>query len=70
MMLVSHIVLVFKSRCVGRTALLKTTVGAAFKIIDACNVILVVKAQSVSHQYQMDLFVVLHFDCVNTIDSR
>ena len=70
MVLVSDKVDVFKGRCVRGSALFLTAVGATLEVIDTCDVVLVVEAQGVTHQYQMDFLVILHLDSINTIDSR
>lgn len=41
-----------------------------FKIIDTRDIVFTVKPQSVTHQDQMHLLVILHFNCVDTIDAR
>lgn len=69
MMLIGDKVLILKCGRMGGTSLNKATEGATLEIIDARDVILVIKTQSVSHQNKMYLFVVLHLNGVDTIDS-
>ena len=70
MVLVHDEVLVLEGRSVRRTVLDQAAKCAALQIIDASDVIFVVKSERVSHQDEMHLFVVLHLNRVDAVDSR
>ena len=70
MMLIGDKVLVFEGGCVGRTVFDQAAESTAFEVIDACDIILIIKPQSVPHENQMHLLIVLHFDGVNAVDAR
>ena len=69
-MLVCDEVLVFQSRCVLSPALDLPTEGAAFKVIDATDIVFIVEPQGVAHEHQVHLLVVLHLDSVDAVDPR
>ena len=70
MMLILDKVLVFEGGRVGRAVFDQAAESTAFKVIDACDIILIIKPQSVAHENQMHLLIVLHFDGVDAIDAR
>ena len=70
MMLVRHKVLVFKSGSMRGAIFDEAAESAALEIIDARNIVCIVEPQSVPHQDQMHLLVVLHLDGIDTIDAR
>ncbi len=68
MMLVGHEVLILQRRCVLGASLHKTTESASFEVVDATHIVFVIEPQRVAHEHQVDLLVVLHLDCVYTVD--
>ena len=42
---------------------------ATFEVVDSCHVILVVKAKRVAHHNKVHFLVILHFNCVDSIDT-
>ena len=68
--LICYEVLVFQSRCVIGASFHKSTKRASLQIIDPLYIILIVETQCVSHEDQVNFVVVLHLNCVDTIDTR
>lgn len=70
MVLVAHKVLVFQSRCVRSSALYLPTESAPFQIVDSLHIVFVVKPESVAHEDEVHLLIVLHLDRVDAVDAR
>ena len=69
-MLIGDKILVFQSRCVLSPAFDLPAECAAFQVIDATDIVFIVEPQSVAHQHQVHLLVVLHLDSVDAVDPR
>ena len=70
MVLIHDKVLVLQSRCVLCESFDTSTKRAAFQIIDARYVLRIIESKRITHQYQMDLLVILHRHGVDTVDAR
>ena len=70
MVLILDEVLIFQGGCVMGPTLDVPAKQTAFKVVYTRDIILVIKPESVSHEYQVNLFVAFHLDRVDTIDAR
>ena len=70
MVLIADEVLVLQSGCVVGAPLDIPAEQTAFEVVDACDIILVVKSERVPHKDQVNLFIAFHLDGVDAIDAR